>query len=147
MPVVFGVLLFVITLGVLGYLAKQMVSGSPALKEHKEQIKAERAARAAEDANVTHKEPGIEHAAKTEEKKQHDVEKVDQEQIIESSFSILHGMTDPGQLRFDNPSLPPLITALTRQREYLRKREGELLELEAHIQEQLQELHKGREAE
>ena len=141
MPVVFGVLLFVITLGVLGYFAKQMVSGSTALKERKEQIKTERAAGAAEDANASHEEKGIEHAAKTKEKKKHEVEKVDQEQIVESSFSILHGMTDPGQLRFDNPSLPPLISALTRQRDYQRKREGVLLELEAHIQEQLQELH------
>ena len=110
MPVVFGVLLFVITLGVLGYFAKQMVVGSTALKERKEQIKAERAASAAEDANGSQEEKGIEHAAKTEEKKKHEVEKVDQDQIVDSSFSILHGMTDPGQLRFDNPSLPPLIT-------------------------------------
>ena len=64
---VFGVLLFVITLGVLGYFAKQMVSGSTALKERKEQIKAERAAGAAEDANASHEEKGIEHAAKRAE--------------------------------------------------------------------------------
>jgi flagellar motility protein MotE (MotC chaperone) len=141
MPVAFGVLLFVCTLAILGYFAKQMVTESTALKEQKEQIKAEREARAKADANATQAMPTIEDAGKTETQEKHEAEQVDQEQIIESSFSILHGMTDPGQLRFDNPSLPPLMTALARQRDYQLKRAGELLELEAHIQEQLQELH------
>lgn len=141
MPVVFGVLLFICTLVALGIWAKKTIAESDELKNYIAKLQADRKAQANLDANETKPEPTLMDAGETETQQDHEAGQADQKQVIEGSFTILHGMTDPGQLRFDNPSLPPLITALTRQRDFQVKRSGELLELEAHIQEQLQELH------
>ena len=146
MPVIFGVALFVGTLVGLGIYAKKFVTENADLKKHVKQIQAQRVAdakaQAQADAEASEDEDqSIENAAQTPGKKQNQADQGDVNQEIEGAFTILNNMTDPGMLRFDNTSIASLLNSLKRQRDYLRLRQAELLELEAHIGEQLQELH------
>jgi hypothetical protein len=95
-----------------------------------------------DDANgSSKKELTLPDASETDDKQKYDEERQEVSTVIDNSFRTINDMSDPGELKFDNPALPPLMEALAQQRDYLRKRERDLIELEAHINEQLQELH------
>ena len=145
-PVLFGVAIFVGTLVGLGIYAKKFITENDDLKKHVAAIQSQREAesksKAKADAVAKQKEDtNIQTASATPAKKQNEAEQADVAEEIEGAFTILNNMTDPGMLRFDNPSIPPLLSSLRRQRDFQRQRRAELLELEAHINEQLQELH------
>ena len=107
------------------------------------ELKAAKMQQALADVNATKKDPNkVTDADKTDDKEEWD-DGIKQEltTVIDNSFRTINDISDPGELKFDNPALPPLMDALARQRDYLRNRERDLIELEAHISEQLQELH------
>ena len=142
-PVLFGVVLMIATAIGLGIWAKQMVSGNQELQKRLKELQAKAQAEAAADGNATKtkKEEKITDAGKTESNELYEATEEETTQIIEGAFETLNNMTDPGMLRFDNPALPRLLSALSRKDQYLRQREREIMELEAHINEQLRELN------
>lgn len=80
-------------------------------------------------------------AANTEESVQHKQKKAGEERAIKGDFEVLNRITAPGDLQADNPHLRDLIQRLNKRAAYLDTRSAELDELEAHIKEQLKELH------
>ena len=124
----------------LTYWATNMIKNHPAIKDYL----AAKAAQAAADANATKEEkPGEEDlngTSNTEEKKTYEEKKPEQDKVIINAFSILNDSTAPGDLRFTNPKLPILMSELNDRWSYIKKREVELDELEAHVAEQLQSM-------
>lgn len=142
-PVLFGIVLMLVTAVGLGIWAKKMVTGNSQLQERLKQLQTQAKAQAEAESNATavKKDEKITDADQTEAKDSYEETQEETTSIIEGSFETLNNMTDPGMLRFDNPALPRLLNALTRKDQYLRQRERELMELEAHINEQLKELN------
>ena len=136
-----GGVLFAGTLIGLTIVAKNMILKNEQIKGLAEKLKAAKMQQSRLDTNATEGASTLPDAPETDEKKKYDEEKQAVATIIDNSFRTINDMSDPGELKFDNPALPPLMDALARQRDYLRNRERDLIELEAHINEQLQELH------
>ncbi len=141
-PVLVGGVLFSGTLIGLMFVAGDITKNKDFEKLVME-LKAAKMQQALVDVNATKKDPNkVTDADKTDDKEEWD-DGIKQEltTVIDNSFRTINDISDPGELKFDNPALPPLMDALARQRDYLRNRERDLIELEAHISEQLQELH------
>ena len=137
-----GGVLFAGTLIGLMFVAKNMVEKDEEILKLVDKLKAASIQKKLDDTNSTKKDfEKLPDAAKTTGKEKWDDNKQGLTTVIDNSFKIINDISDPGELKFDNPALPPLMDALAQQRDYLRKREGDLFELEAHINEQLQELH------
>ncbi|MEC8929749.1 MAG: hypothetical protein VX705_11115 [Verrucomicrobiota bacterium] len=77
----------------------------------------------------------------TPESKKHEAEKQERKREFERTFGNLNRITAAGDLQMPDPNMRQLIKSLQAQRKYLDQRESELEELEAHIKEQLRELH------
>ena len=125
----------------LTYWATNQIKNDPAIKNYL----AAKAAQAAADANSTkegkpQEEEDLNGTGNTEEKKTYEEKKPEQDKVIINAFSILNDSTAPGDLRFTNPKLPILMTELNARWSYIKKREVELDELEAHVAEQLQSM-------
>ena len=130
----------------LTYWATNMIKNHPAIKDYL----AVKAAQAAADANATGREEetgrdDLNSTNVTEEKEEtKDTEgtekKSEQNKVIINAFSILNDSTAPGDLRFTNPKLPILMSELNDRWSYIKEREVELDELEAHVAEQLQSM-------
>tara|TARA_B100000959_G_scaffold243816_1_gene267350 strand:- start:105 stop:890 length:786 start_codon:yes stop_codon:yes gene_type:complete len=121
----------------LTYWATKMISDHPAIKAY---LKA-KAAQATADANKTEEESHSEElkdSGETEDSKNHKDDKPKQDKVIISAFAVLNDSTAPGDLQFTNPKLPVLMSELNDRWNYIKKREAELDELEAHVAEQLQ---------
>ena len=139
--VLISALVVVACLAGLTYWATNMIKNHPAIKDYL----AAKAAQAAADANAT---VGGEETGKddlnstnvTEDKEVYEEKKSEQDKVIINAFSILNDSTAPGDLRFTNPKLPILMSELNDRWSYIKKREVELDELEAHVAEQLQSM-------
>ena len=141
-PVLVGGVLFAGTLIGLMFVAKNMVAKDKEILKLVEKLKTASNQKKLDDTNATKKDSEeLPDASKTTGKEKWDDNKQSLTTVIDNSFKTINDISDPGELKFDNPALPPLMDALAQQRDYLRKREGDLAELEAHIDEQLQELH------
>lgn len=123
----------------LTYWATKMIKGHPAIIAYLEAKEAQAAA----DANATDPEKPKEElkdSGETKAKDNYKETKADKDKIIISAFSILNDSTAPGDLQFTNPKLPVLMSELNDRWNYIKKREAELDELEAHVAEQLQSM-------
>ena len=136
-----GGVLFIGTLIGLTFMAKKMIMDDEKIKKLVGDLKAAKEQHSRPDTNGTDRASTLPDAPETDEKKKYDEERGELATVIDNSFRTINDISDPGELKFDNPALPPLMDALARQRDYLRNRERDLIELEAHINEQLQELH------
>ena len=136
-----GGVLFIVTMIGLTVVTGNLIGKNTEIKQLVEKLKAAKIRQARPDSNGTEEDSNLADDAETDEKKKYDEEKPKLATIIDNSFKTINDISDPGELNFDNPALPPLMDALARQRDYLRNREQVLNELEAHISEQLQELH------
>ena len=136
-----GGVLFIVTMIGLTFVTRNMIGKNTKILDLVEKLKVSKLQQARPDSNGTDEDPNLADDAETDEKKKYDEEKPKLVTIVDNSFKIINDISDPGELNFDNPALPPLIDALARQRDYQRNREQILNELEAHINEQLQELH------
>ena len=139
--VLISALVVVACLAGLTYWATNKIKNDPAIKNYL----AAKAAQAAADANATkegkpQEEEDLNGTGNTEEKKTYEEKKPEQDKVIINAFSILNDSTAPGDLRFTNPKLPILMTELNARWSYIKKREVELDELEAHVAEQLQSM-------
>ena len=141
-PLLVGVFLFLCTIVGLTIMAKNSILKDGEIKELKDKLAAQQAQIAEVDQNATQaKQDTMMNAAESEDKVEHEDEIEKTESTIRNSFEIIHEMSAPGELQFDNRALPPLIEALERKRAYLEQRSTKLYELEAHMREQLEELH------
>ena len=142
-PVLVGGVLFVGTMIGLTFVTKKMIGKNTEILDLVEKLRVAKLQKEQEDANATKKATEtIVDATDTDDKTDwKDGESESVATVIDNSFKTINDISDPGELKFDNPALPPLMDALARQRDYLRNRERDLIELEAHINEQLQELH------
>lgn len=123
----------------LTYWATKMIKGHPAIIAYLEAKEAQAAA----DANATEPEKPEEElkdSGETKAKDNYKETKPDKDKIIINAFSILNDSTAPGDLQFTNPKLPVLMAELNDRWNYIKKREAELDELEAHVAEQLQSM-------
>ncbi len=137
-----GGVLFVGTMIGLTIVTKNLIIKDEKIKKLVKDLEAAKEKQTLFDANASVKKPEtLPKATQTEDKEKYDKEKKEVSTAIDNSFEIINDISNPGELKFDNPALPPLMDALARQRDYLRNRERDLVELEAHINEQLQELH------
>ena len=141
-PVLVGGVLFVGTMIGLTFVTKKMIGKNTEILDLVEKLRVAKLKKE-QDANTTKKATEtIVDATDTDDKTDwKDGESESVATVIDNSFKTINDISDPGELKFDNPALPPLMDALARQRDYLRNRERDLIELEAHISEQLQELH------
>lgn len=141
-PVLVGGVLFVGTMIGLTFVTKKMIGKNTEILDLVEKLRVAKLKKEEAVTNATNKPPEtIVDATKTDENIENDQEKQKLAVVIDNSFRTINDISDPGELKFDNPALPPLMDALARQRDYLRNRERDLIELETHISEQLQELH------
>ncbi len=142
-PVLVGGVLFVGTMIGLTFVTKKMIGKNTEILDLVEKLRVAKLQKEQEDANATKKATEtIVNSTDTGDKTDwKDGESESVATVIDNSFKTINDISDPGELKFDNPALPPLMDALARQRDYLRNRERDLIELEAHISEQLQELH------
>ena len=140
-PVLVGGVLFIATMIGLTFVTGNLIGKNEEIQQLVKDLEAARSEKARPDTNGTDEDLNLADDAETDDKKKYDEEKQAVATIIDNSFRTINDMSDPGELKFDNPALPPLMDALARQRDYLRNRELDLIELEAHINEQLQELH------
>jgi hypothetical protein len=141
-PVLVGGVLFVVTMIGLTFVTKKMIGQNTEILDLVERLKVAKRQQEQDVTNATNKPPEtIVDATKTDDNIENDQEKQKLAAVIDNSFKTINDISDPGELKFDNPALPPLMDALARQRDYLRNRERDLIELEGHISEQLQELH------
>ncbi len=141
-PVLVGGVLFIGTLIGLSFVAEKMIMDDEKIKKLVGDLKVAKMLKEQDDPNAPDKPPEtIVDATKTDDNIENDQEKQKLAVVIDNSFRTINDISDPGELKFDNPALPPLMDALARQRDYLRNRERDLIELEVHISEQLQELH------
>ena len=141
-PVLVGVVLFLATIVGLTIMAKNSILDDKKINELLAKLEAaEQTKQTALDENATAASETLAKAAETEDKVEHEDEIEETESTIRNSFEMIHEMSAPGELQFDNRALPPLIEALERKRSYLEQRSTKLYELEAHLREQLEELH------
>ena len=143
-PVLVGGVLFVGTMIGLTFVTKKMIGKNTEILDLVEKLKVAKMQQQAQAvANATNKPPEtIVNSTDTDDQTDWSGgESGSVATIIDNSFKTINDISDPGELKFDNPALPPLMDALARQRDYLRNRERDLIELEVHISEQLQELH------
>ncbi len=141
-PVLVGGMLFMGTLVALMFVTINMIKKDEEIDKlvgdlEVAKLKKEQQA----DINGTNKLPTLMDAVKTDDQEQHDAGEEERTAVVDNSFKTINDISDPGELKFNNPALPPLMEALAQQRDYLRNRERNLIELEVHIDEQLQELH------
>ena len=136
-----GGVLFIVTMIGLTFVTGNLIGENEEIQQLVEKLKAAKMQQALAGTNVTEGASILPDAPETDEKKKYDEERGELATVIDNSFRTINDISDPGELKFDNPALPPLMDALARQRDYLRNRERDLIELEAHINEQLQELH------
>ena len=137
-----GGVLFIVTMIGLTFVTGNLIGKNTEIKQLVEKLKAAKMQQALAGTNVTKvASESIADAAKTDDNLENNAEEEQRATIIDNSFKTINDISDPGELNFDNPALPPLMDALARQRDYQRNREQILNELEAHINEQLQELH------
>ncbi len=124
----------------LTYWATNMIKNHPAIKDYL----AAKAAQAAADANATKEEQPkkdqLKDSSDTEDKETYLEKKPQQDEIIINAFAVLNDSTAPGDMQFTNPKLPVLLSELNDRWNYIKKRESELDELEAHVAEQLQSM-------
>jgi len=139
--VLVGGMLFIVTMIGLTFVTVKLIGKNTEIKQLVEKLKAEKMEQARSDSNGTEEDSNLKDGAETDDKKKYDEEKQAVATTIDNSFKTINDISDPGELNFDNPALPPLMDALAWQRNYQRNREQVLNELEAHISEQLQELH------
>ena len=140
-PLILIAVVFVAAVAGLAYMAKQMVVDNAELKQLKQDLITARQQKTTQDANTTKAPETVKEVTQTPtaEKKEKDREQIDR--TIENSFTIINALSEPGKLKFDNRALTALVEALTRQNRQQQAREAELLELEAHLKDQLDELH------
>ena len=137
-----GGVLFIVTMIGLTFVTGNLIGKNTEIKQLVEKLKAAKMQQALAGTNVTKvASESIADAAKTDDNLENNAEEEQRATTIDNSFKTINDISDPGELNFDNPALPPLMDALARQRDYQRNREQVLNELEAHINEQLQELH------
>ena len=137
-----GGVLFIVTMIGLTFVTGNLIGKNEEIKQLVEKLKAAKMQQALTGTNVTKvASESIADAAKTDDNLENNAEEEHRATTIDNSFKTINDISDPGELNFDNPALPPLMDALARQRDYQRNREQVLNELEAHISEQLQELH------
>ena len=141
-PVLVGGMLFMGTLVALMFVTINMIKKDEEIDKlvgdlEVAKLKKEQQA----DINGTNNPSTLKDASKTDDKEQYDAEEEERTAVVDNSFKTINDISDPGELKFNNPALPPLMEALAQQRDYLRNRERNLIELEVHIDEQLQELH------
>ena len=137
-----GGVLFIVTMIGLTFVTSNLIGKNEEIQQLVEKLKAAKMQQALAGTNVTKgTSESIADAAKTDDNLENDAEEQQRATIIDNSFKTINDISDPGELNFDNPALPPLMDALARQRDYQRNREQVLNELEVHISEQLQELH------
>jgi len=134
-------MLFIVTMIGLTFVTVKLIGKNTEIKQLVEKLKAEKMEQARSDSTGTEEVSNLKDGAVTDDKKKYDEEKQAVATTIDNSFKTINDISDPGELNFDNPALPPLMDALAWQRNYQRNREQVLNELEAHISEQLQELH------
>ena len=141
-PVLVGGVLFIVTMIGLTFVTSNLIGKNEEIQQLVEKLKAAKMQQALAGTNVTKgTSESIADAAKTDDNLENDAEEQQRATIIDNSFKTINDISDPGELNFDNPALPPLMDALAWQRDYQRNREQVLNELEVHISEQLQELH------
>ena len=137
-----GGVLFIVTMIGLTFVTGNLIGKNTEIQQLVDKLKAAKMQQTLAGTNVTKvAAETIADAAKTDDDLENDAEEEQRATIIDNSFKTINDISDPGELSFDNPALPPLMDALARQRDYQRNREQVLNELEAHINEQLQELH------
>ena len=137
-----GGVLFIVTMIGLTFVTGNLIGENEEIQQLVEKLKAAKMQQALASTNVTKvASESIADAAKTDNNLENNAEEEQRATTIDNSFKTINDISDPGELNFDNPALPPLMDALARQRDYQRNREQVLNELEAHISEQLQELH------
>ena len=137
-----GGVLFIVTMIGLTFVTGNLIGENEEIQQLVEKLKAAKMQQALAGTNVTKvASESIADAAKTDNNLENNAEEEQRATTIDNSFKTINDISDPGELNFDNPALPPLMDALARQRDYQRNREQVLNELEAHINEQLQELH------
>ena len=142
-PVLVGGGLFVGTMIGLTFVTKKMIGKNTEILDLVEKLRVAKLKKEEAVTNATNKPPEtIVDATDTDDQTDWSGgESGSVATVIDNSFKTINDISDPGELKFDNPALPPLMDALARQRDYLRNRERDLIELEVHIDEQLQELH------
>ena len=136
-----GGVLFIVTIIGLTFVTEKLIGKNEVIQQLVRDLEAARSQKALDDATAIQKPETIVDATKTDDNIENEGEKQMLNTVIDNSFKTINDISDPGELNFDNPSLPPMMDALARQRDYQRNREQVLNELEVHINEQLQELH------
>ena len=142
LPVLVGGMLFMGTLVALMFVTINMIEKDEEIDKLVGDLEVAKLKKEQQtDINSTNKLPTVKDAPKTDDQEQYDAGEEERTAVVDNSFKTINDISDPGELKFNNPALPPLMEALAQQRDYLRNRERDLIELEVHIDEQLQELH------
>ena len=130
-------MVFVASVAGLAYMANEMVANNKDLENLKQELATARQQKAAQDANTTKPPEKATDVVDTPVSKKKEKEQEQIDRTIENSFTIINALSEPGELEFDNRALTALVEALTRQNRQQQAREAELLELEAHLKDQL----------
>ena len=140
-PMILIAMVFVASVAGLAYMANEMVANNKDLENLKQELATARQQKAAQDANTPKPPEKATDVVDTPVSKKKEKEQEQIDRTIENSFTIINALSEPGELEFDNRALTALVEALTRQNRQQQAREAELLELEAHLKDQLDELH------
>ena len=140
-PLMFIAVVFVASVAGLSYMAKKTVADNAELQQLKKDLAAARQQKAVQDANTTKPPETVKDVVQTPVAEKEEKEREQIDRTIDNSFAIINALAEPGELKFDNRALTALVEALTRQHRQQQAREAELFELEAHLKDQLDELH------
>ena len=99
-------MLFIVTMIGLTFVTVKLIGKNTEIKQLVEKLKAEKMEQARSDSNGTEEDSNLKDGAETDDKKKYDEEKQAVATTIDNSFKTINDISDPGELKFDNPALP-----------------------------------------